>query len=431
MSKRNLKLSSLINDKRIYIMFGIVFVLMAAIAPNFLNLFNIGNILKGATLCAIVAVGFTVVLITGYLDLSVGSVINLGAVMVIAVGNKAGLAAGILAAVAAGMLVGLVNGLFVTKGKIHAFIVTLGMLSTIKGLLYMITGSASINIKGFQVVNFMESRVLWLFTPKVLITLALILIVALVLARTRTGRVFFLMGGNRETAWFAGYNTDNYAILSFVISAGLAAVGGVLFALSAGVAVPNMGEKGLNPAAAGDRLHDHRRHLDERGQGQRDQERLRGADPDHPVQRLQLPGLGVRGADRRLRPDPGGDRHLRGLQRLQGRPAQGSAAEAAQGESMKLGYSFPREIEAARKEPGAAGDPCRHRGVPRTALRLRLRHPDRRGPPGAAVQDQAAGDRPLHLVRAVQLRRGRARRRAPSTWTTTASRATSTTSSRP
>jgi ribose/xylose/arabinose/galactoside ABC-type transport system permease subunit len=92
-----------------------------------------------------VAVGFTVVLIAGYLDLSVGSVINLGAVMVIAVGNKAGLVPGILAAVAAGMLVGLVNGLFVTKGKIHAFIVTLGMLTTVKGLLYMITGSASIN----------------------------------------------------------------------------------------------------------------------------------------------------------------------------------------------------------------------------------------------------------------------------------------------
>ncbi len=247
MSKRNVKLSSLINDKRIYIMFAIVFILMAAIAPNFLNLFNIGNILKGATLCAIVAVGFTVVLITGYLDLSVGSVINLGAVVVIAVGNKAGLVPGILAAVAAGMVVGLVNGLFVTKGKIHAFIVTLGMLTTVKGLLYMITGSASINIKGFGVVNFMESKLLWLFTPKVLITLALILLVALVLARTRVGRVFFLMGGNRETAWFAGYNTDNYAILSFVISSGLAAIGGVLFALSAGVAVPNMGEKGLNP----------------------------------------------------------------------------------------------------------------------------------------------------------------------------------------
>jgi ribose/xylose/arabinose/galactoside ABC-type transport system permease subunit len=111
----------------------------------------------------------------------------------------------------------------------------------------MITGSASINIKNFQIVSFMESKVLWLFTPKVLITLALILLVALVLARTRTGRVFFLMGGNRETAWFAGYNTDNYWILAFVLSSAMAAVGGILFALTAGVAVPNMGEKGLNP----------------------------------------------------------------------------------------------------------------------------------------------------------------------------------------
>jgi ribose/xylose/arabinose/galactoside ABC-type transport system permease subunit len=247
MSRRNVKLSTLINDNRIYIMFAIVFVVMAIIAPNFLNLFNLANILKGATLCAMVSVGFTVLLITGYLDLSIGSVINLGAVVVIAVSNVAGLVPGILAALAAGILVGLVNGLFVTRGKIHAFIVTLGMLTTVKGLLYMITGSASINIKGFHVVNFMESKVLWLFTPKVLITLALIILMALVLRRTRTGRVFFLMGGNRETAWFAGYNTDRYWILAFILSSAMAAIGGILFALSAGVAVPNMGEKGLNP----------------------------------------------------------------------------------------------------------------------------------------------------------------------------------------
>jgi ribose/xylose/arabinose/galactoside ABC-type transport system permease subunit len=247
MSRKNVKLSTLINDNRIYIMFAIVFVVMAIIAPNFLNLFNLANILKGATLCAMVSVGFTVLLITGYLDLSIGSVINLGAVVVIAVSNVAGLVPGILAALAAGIVVGIVNGLFVTRGKIHAFIVTLGMLTTVKGLLYMITGSASINIRNSQVVSFMESKVLWLFTPKVLITLALIILMALVLRKTRTGRVFFLMGGNRETAWFAGYNTDNYWLLAFVLSSAMAAIGGILFALSAGVAVPNMGEKGLNP----------------------------------------------------------------------------------------------------------------------------------------------------------------------------------------
>jgi ribose/xylose/arabinose/galactoside ABC-type transport system permease subunit len=247
MSRKNFKLSVVINDNRIYIMFAIVFIVMAVIAPNFLNLFNVANILKGATLCAIVSVGFTLVLISGHLDLSIGSVINLGAVVVIAVSNAAGLAAGVLAAVAAGMVVGLANGLFVTKGKIHAFIVTLGMLTTVKGFLYMITGSASININDAKVVSFMESRVLVMFTPKVLITLALILLMALFLRRTRPGRVFFLMGGNRETAWFAGYNTDNYGILAFVISGAMAAIGGILFALSAGVAVPNMGERGLNP----------------------------------------------------------------------------------------------------------------------------------------------------------------------------------------
>lgn len=247
MFNKNTKASVVINNNRIFIMFGIVFFLMAIIAPNFLNLFNLANILKGATLCGLVSVGFTVVLICGYLDLSIGSVINLGAVVVIAVGNVAGIIPGILAAVAAGLITGLINGLFVTKGKIHAFIVTLGMLSTIKGLLYLITGSASININNFGIVDFMESKALFLFTPKVLITLALIFCAAFILKNTRTGRVFYLMGGSRDTAWFAGYNIDRYAISSFMISSGFAAIGGILFALSTGTAVPNMGEKGLNP----------------------------------------------------------------------------------------------------------------------------------------------------------------------------------------
>ena len=246
MRRRNIRLSVVINQNRIYIMFAIVFILMSIIAPRFLNLFNIANIFKGATLCAIVAVGFAITLIGGYLDLSVGAVINLGAVVAIAVSNVAGIVPGILAALAAGLLVGLINGLFVTKGKIHAFIVTLGMASTIKGLLYIITGSASINIANTSVVDFMESKSLLLFTPKVLITLAVIVLMSVLMTRTRTGKVIYLMGGNREIL-VPGYNIDRYAILSFMLCSAMAAIGGIVFALSAGVAVPNMGEKGLNP----------------------------------------------------------------------------------------------------------------------------------------------------------------------------------------
>ncbi len=247
MSKGNVKISRVIDNNRIYIMFAIVFIVMSIIAPNFLNFFNIANILKGATMAAVVAAGFSVILITGYLDLSIGSVINLGAVVTISVNNVAGLVPGILAAAGAGLIIGVINGLFVTKGKIHAFIVTIGMATTIKGFLYIVTGSASININNFDIVAFMETRMFYLFTPSVLITIVLILIAAFVMTKTRPGRVFFLIGGNRDTAWFAGYNTDRYSIFAFMISAGMAAIGGILFALSAGTAVPNMGEKGLNP----------------------------------------------------------------------------------------------------------------------------------------------------------------------------------------
>ena len=247
MFKKRSRWTVVIDDKRIYIMFGLIFIIMAVIAPNFFNTFNMTNILKATALGAMVAAGFTVVLICGYLDLSIGSVINLGAVMVIVFANMAGLAVGVLAALVSGLIVGLINGFIVTKGKIHAFIVTLGMQTTIKGLLYIITGSASINLKSYGVIDFMESRVLLLFTPKVLITLLLLIAISFMLSNTKIGRALFLMGGNREAAWVAGHNVERLSLTSFVISAGAAVVGGILFALSSGTAVPNMGEKGLNP----------------------------------------------------------------------------------------------------------------------------------------------------------------------------------------
>lgn len=245
--RKKVKTSTIIDNNRIFIMFAIVFILMSIIAPNFLNLFNMVNILKGATLGSLAAVGFTIVMICGFLDLSVGSAINLGAIVVIYVSNAAGLVVGILAAIAAGLLMGFLNGIFVTKGKIHPFIVTLGMLTTVKGLLYILTRSISININDFEIVNVMEGKMLWVFTPKILITIILIVIAQIILMKTKHGRAIYLMGGNKDTAWFAGYNTDKYILVSFMISAAMAAIAGALFALSSGTAVPNMGEKGVNP----------------------------------------------------------------------------------------------------------------------------------------------------------------------------------------
>jgi len=247
MYKSNKKISKAIDDNRIFILFAIVFIIMSIFAPSFLNIINLSNILKGACLGAMVAIGFTLVLICGQLDLSIGMTLNLGSIVVIGLCSTAGWILSIPAAILAGAAVGLCNGLLVTKGKIHAFIVTLGMMITVKGILYMITGSASISVSDFSLSDWLGRRVLLIFTPKILITLAVILLFEFFLKKTKQGRIFYLVGGNKETAWLGGFNTDKFIIIAFAISGAVAALGGVLFAIELGSAVPNMGEKGVNP----------------------------------------------------------------------------------------------------------------------------------------------------------------------------------------
>ncbi len=241
------KISALLNSNRIYIMLLLIFILMTIIAPNFFNLFNLSNILKGATLGALVSSGFTILLISGYLDLSIGIVINLGAVTAIIGNNKFGIIGGIILSIIAGIIVGVLNGFIVTKGKVHAFIVTLGMMITVKGFLYIITGSGSININDFEIVNTMEASILKVLNLKIIITFLLLAIISLYLTKTKFGRVYFLLGGNRETAWTAGYKVDRYMISAFILSSVMSSIAGMLFAFSSGTAVPNMGEKGVSP----------------------------------------------------------------------------------------------------------------------------------------------------------------------------------------
>ncbi len=247
MYKNNVKLSTKLNNNRIYIMLVLVIIIMVSIAPKFATLYNIGTIIKSACLSGLVAAGFTTAMLAGGLDLSVGSVINLGAVMAIIFTNMGGIFLGIIAAIIAGIIVGLFNGFVVTKGKLHPFIVTLGTLTTIKGLLYIITGGRSISLNNYDVVSFFEEKVLVLFTAKSLVTIALIVILALFLTKTRMGKVFYLIGGNQDTAWYAGYKVDRYRCASFGISSMFAAIGGMLFVYTAGAAVPNMGEQGVSP----------------------------------------------------------------------------------------------------------------------------------------------------------------------------------------
>jgi ribose/xylose/arabinose/galactoside ABC-type transport system permease subunit/ABC-type sugar transport system substrate-binding protein len=226
------RITRLLNEHRALIMLLVLFACLSAWAPNFLSARNMTTILKGASLNAVVAIGFTLVLILGQLDLSVGAVVLLCGMLTIGLQPQLGWGGAVPAALAAGGLVGLANGLLVVKARINAFIVTLGTMTIVTGLTHLYSDGGSKAIDDFRLADWLDRPVLPFLPPIVIITLLLVAGLSVLLNSTRHGRNFFMVGGNPEAAWLAGLRRDRYLMAGFVLCGLTAAAGGVLFAAS-------------------------------------------------------------------------------------------------------------------------------------------------------------------------------------------------------
>jgi len=239
------------NSYRAYIFLAIV-LLFGIFAENFYTLFNIKSILSSSALYTFIGLGFTTCMIAGHMDLSVGYMATTGAIVALGMKTLSGLpwVAAILITVGVGIVIGIINGLLVTKAKIHSFIVTLGMQFVLRGGMYIYCNGAEISVKGdYGLTDFLSSSPIkflpfnWIF----IITFLCVAIFAVVLAKTRLGRNIHMLGGNLETAWLAGINSDRATILVFVLSSAICAFGGALFGINQGTATPTLGEKGIAP----------------------------------------------------------------------------------------------------------------------------------------------------------------------------------------
>jgi len=242
---------------RVWLLCAAIFAVMGAIAPNFLTPGNFANILKGASTNLPAAIGFTIVLISGQLDLSVGSAMTLGGILVMGLAPELGWAGAMALAVAAGIVLGLLNGLLVAKAKINSFIVTLGTLIIVYNVMAIYCKGGTIPAESFDLSDWLGRPLagggaggpaawltLWL-TPRNLAPLAILAGASLLLRRTPLGRGFYLLGGNAQTAWYSGLRVDAYIVGAFVLSAGLSALGGSLVAMSEAAGSLKLGENSL------------------------------------------------------------------------------------------------------------------------------------------------------------------------------------------
>lgn len=251
--------------------------------PSYLSSVNVSNILDQSSLMGILAIFMTVVLITGNFDLSVASTAALAGTVALKLIDHHGAVIALLAALLIGMLVGLINGVLVQKVGVNAFIVTLGTLTAVRGVVQAIlngqsitandavfqrvetarwtpptgaaiavgilllaaglgltlrargrqltagkvmligTGAAALAIGAFRPLLLNETVPVW-------IMLGLAVITSLVLRYTVVGRNLYAVGGNPEAARLSGINVDRYKMGAFILNGLMAAVVGVLYA---------------------------------------------------------------------------------------------------------------------------------------------------------------------------------------------------------
>ena len=232
-------------DNRIFVMLAVVFTVMTVIAPHFLTAHNQTTIMKGMSLNVLPVVGLTFVMICGHIDLSVGTSLTLGGMLTVGLQPVLGWPGAMLVGTMAGLLAGLINGLLVARLKIDSFIVTLGAMIVMQGLVYIYGKGGVLTVKDFTFGNWLEQPLLPLLTPRVLISVILGLTFAFLLARTAIGRGFFLVGGNPSAARNAGLPVPRYLIGAFALSGTLSALGGALFSASISSAMPTMGNNSL------------------------------------------------------------------------------------------------------------------------------------------------------------------------------------------
>jgi ribose transport system permease protein len=199
-----------------------------AATPHFATVSNLTNVVEQSTIIGVVAIGMTFVILTGGIDLSVGSIVALaGVALGLAVRAGLPLAAAVAACLGVGLLCGAANGALVTLGRLPPFIATLGMMSAARGVALMLADGRPIS--GFPpALRALATVRVAGVPPSVALMLALYAVAHLVLAHTTLGRYTYAIGGNEEAAALSGVDVRLHKSAVYAISGLLAAVTSLL-----------------------------------------------------------------------------------------------------------------------------------------------------------------------------------------------------------
>jgi ribose transport system permease protein len=229
----------------------ILFVIFSLASPNFLQFDNVVGILLSTAVNGILALGVTFIIITGGIDLSIGTVMTLSAVMtgVLITYWHVPVPLGVLGGLATGAIAGFANGTIIARMKVPPFIATLGMLNVAKGLALVISGLKPIYfndtpeynkavmgsltgavVPGFDIPN------------AVLILFGAAIIASLILTKTVLGRYTFALGSNEEATRLSGVNVNAWKVAIYTLGGVFSGLAGVVIAARLNSAQPALGQ---------------------------------------------------------------------------------------------------------------------------------------------------------------------------------------------
>ncbi len=232
----------IIKKYNLIIMLTILMVVFGIINPAFLKTSNLLNILSQNSIIGIVSLGMTLVIIIGGIDLSVGSVVAFtGLLFALLVSQGVPISISIALSIITGSGFGLINGFLVTKGKIPAFIATLGMMSAARGGALLISDSMSISIANSSFNSIINYSIMGIAVPSI-VFIVLTIVLLMFLSNTYWGKYLYAIGGNKKAAAFNGINVPRFTLLAYIIGGLMCGVASILLVGSLNSAQPQAGQ---------------------------------------------------------------------------------------------------------------------------------------------------------------------------------------------
>jgi ribose transport system permease protein len=226
----------------IFLVVIVIMVILSIATPNFATASNLAIVARIIALNSIIAMGMTLVILLGGIDLSVGSVVALASVIVgfVLVKLQMPIWISILAGLLTGVIVGFLNGTLIVRTGVAPFIITLGMMGLARGLALVITRGSTIS--GLPESYLALGQGYWGLVPyPVIIALILAVIIHIMLSRTTFGRRIYFIGSNEDAAILSGINVNKIKIIVFSICSTLAATEAVIETARMSTAQPASG----------------------------------------------------------------------------------------------------------------------------------------------------------------------------------------------